>query len=77
MSDRLTVCVYTASCTEGDYVMDTVSCMERHCVVGAVIGHVVCRLSGLVSVTCCSGINMCCLWCTCIKKVSQQFIFVP
>ena len=48
MSDRLTLCVCTASCTEGDCVMDTVSCTERDCVVGAVTGHVVCRLSRTV-----------------------------
>ena len=42
------MCVCTASCTEGDCVMDTVSCTERDCFVGAVIGQVVCRLSHAV-----------------------------
>ena len=58
MSDLPYVCVLLAVRKE-TCVMDIVSCKERDCVVGAVIGHVVCRLSGLVSVTCCSGINMC------------------
>jgi hypothetical protein len=48
MSDRLTLCVLTASCTEGDCVMDTVSCTESDYVVVAVIGHVVCKLSRTV-----------------------------
>ena len=60
MPDTLTLCVHTASCMEGDCVMDTVSCtergcvmdtvscMERDCVMGAVVGHVVCRLSRTV-----------------------------
>ena len=33
--------------------------------------------SGLVSVTCCSEINIFCLWCMCTNRASQQFIFVP
>jgi len=48
MSDRLILCVCTASCMEGDSVMDTFSCTESDCVVGAVIGHVVCRESRTV-----------------------------
>ena len=48
MPDRLTLCVCTASCKEGDCVMDIVSCTDSECVVGAVIGHVVCRLSRTV-----------------------------
>ena len=32
MPDRLTLCVCTASCMEGDCVMDTVSCMASNCV---------------------------------------------
>ena len=48
MSDRLSLRVCTASCTEGYCVLDTVSCTEIECVVGVVIGHVVCRLSRTV-----------------------------
>jgi hypothetical protein len=32
---------------------------------------------GLVSLTCCSGTNVPCLWCSCMYSASQQFIFVP
>jgi len=48
MPDRLTLCVCTASCMERDCVTDTVTCMETECVMGAVVGHVVCRLSRTV-----------------------------
>jgi hypothetical protein len=33
--------------------------------------------SGLVSLTCCSEINVLRLWCRCMYSASQQFILVP
>jgi len=33
--------------------------------------------SGLVSLTCCSEINVLRLWCRCMYSGSQQFILVP